>query len=91
MKRRRACRESNSLGQTDRSAAAQPDRPGQQRIGRSLLGPCRQRRGAVFALVIAERMNHRRQLGIVVTQLVELIAVVAVNFFLDRCGAGHSR
>ena len=46
---------------------------------------------AMLELLGAEFLDIGGEFGVVVTQLVELAAVMAVDFGLDRVGAGHRR
>ena len=49
------------------------------------------RRGAMLELLGAKLGNVGGQLGVAVAERVQLAAVMAVNFRLDRVGAGHCR
>src|SRR5688572_647504 len=87
------CSGSNPFGETDRRAAAEPNRRIEQRISGRTLCSGGQRRLAVVALVGAELLDHSGKLGIVAVPFepVDLAGVMAVDFLLDRGGAGHCR
>src|SRR3982751_3969197 len=82
---------SDSLRQLDRRPATSTDGRSQYRVPR---GPGRARRPggvAMLELVGAERGNVGGELGVVVAELIELALIVAVDFGLDRVGAGERR
>src|SRR4029079_5438041 len=78
----------NALRERDCNPASSTDRRSQQRISDRLRSPGGAGRIAVLELVGAELGDVFGKLRVVLAEFVELLAVMAVDFGLDRVGAG---
>src|SRR5690242_19881030 len=79
---------SNSLRKPDGHPASGTDRRRQRRVAERARGARFARSVAMLEFVGAEFGDIRGKLGIVVAELVQLLAVVAVDLGLDGVGAG---